>query len=183
MIDYTTVSGTKDLAGILALQQQNLPQYLSADEIKSQGFVTVVHTMDILQNMNRIEQSIIARDNETVIAYLLAMTAASKEDTPVLRPMFDLFDTIQLDKKPVSDYKYIVVGQVCVDKNYRGMGVLDKCYTAYRNHFRDKYDFAITEIATKNLRSINAHIRIGFTEIFNYTAPDNEEWSIVAWQW
>ena len=130
-----------------------------------------------------IERSIVAKKGDTVIAYLLAMTAASKADIPVLIPMFEIFEKIQLHNKPVSQYNYLVVGQVCVDKAYRGQGVLDNCYTAYRNHFRKKYDFAITEIAAKNLRSINAHKRIGFSEILKYRSPDKQEWSIVIWEW
>lgn len=183
MIVYTTAERDKDLAGIIDLQKRNLPANLGEDEIKSQGFVTVVHSTDDLRKMNAIEPNIIAKKNDTVIAYLLAMTAASKKDIPVLIPMFDMFEKIQLHNKPVSKYNYLVVGQVCVDKAYRGQGVLDDCYTAYRDHFRNKYDFAITEIAAKNLRSINAHKRIGFYEILKYAAPDKEEWSIVIWEW
>jgi len=118
-----------------------------------------------------------------VIAYLLAMTVYSKADIPALIPMFELFDQTPFREKPISGYTYLVVGQVCVDKNYRGQGVLDQCYEAYKKQFQSKYDFAITEIAIKNQRSINAHKRIGFSEIHCYEAPNGEEWSIVVWEW
>lgn len=183
MIVYTTADSDKDLPGILDLQKRNLPAHLGEDEIKSQGFVTVVHSAGDLRKLNAIERSIIAKNNDTVIAYLLAMTAASKADIPVLIPMFDMFEKIQLNNKPVSQYNYLVVGQVCVDKAYRGQGVLDNCYAAYRDHFQQTYDFAITEISLRNQRSIRAHQRIGFSEIMRYTASDKEEWSIVIWEW
>ena len=111
------------------------------------------------------------------------MTSKSKADIPVLIPMFENFEKIRLRGKLLSGYHYIVVGQVCVAKGYRGQGILDNCYAEYKKRFKRKYDFAITEIATKNLRSVNAHKRIGFSEIYRYNVPGNEEWSIVIWEW
>jgi ribosomal protein S18 acetylase RimI-like enzyme len=183
MIVYTTSQNDNDLTGILSLQTANLARNLEKEEIESQGFVTVLHRLVDLQKMNSIEQHIIAKDNDTVIAYLLAMTEKSKLDIPVLVPMFDLFESIQYKNKLLSQYHYMVVGQVCVDKKYRGQGVLDKCYDLYVKTFRQRYDFAVTEIATSNQRSLNAHKRIGFKTIHEYVAPDGEKWAIVVLEW
>lgn len=180
---YTTSKSEKDLLGIIELQKKNLSSNLTHEEISSQGFVTVVHSLTDLKKMNDIEQHIICKDKENIIAYLLAMTLKSQHDIPVLIPMFEAFKMVSYRGKPVSSYKYIVVGQVCVDKNYRGKGILDRCYEEYKNSFSDRYDFAITEIASRNLRSISAHKRIGFSEVHKYTSPNREEWSIVIWQW
>ena len=50
-----------------------------------------------------------------------------------------------------------------------GKGILDHCYASLRTiHYSNKYDFAITEIAATNLRSLKAHRRIGFKEINTY---------------
>jgi len=183
MISYTTSKTDKDLLQILALQKSNLPASLSSEQIASQGFVTVSHSLDDLRKMNDIEQHIIARDDVQVVAYLLAMTPLSKADIPVLVPMFDMFDHIIFGDRKISEQRYIVVGQVCVADGYRGRGILDSCYTAYKTHFEGKYDFAITEISKRNPRSLNAHKRIGFDTIHEYTAPDGETWCIVLWNW
>jgi len=183
MIDYTTSVFDRDLMGIIDLQKSNLPVQLSQEEMQREGFVTVVHSFDDLKGMNDIAQHVIAKDTDKVVAYLLAMTAKSKYVIPILVPMFEVFDEVDYRGKRVADYNYIVVGQVCVGKAYRGQGILDKCYETYSNNFSSRYDFAITEIATKNSRSINAHKRIGFEEIHKYVAPDKEEWSIVVWDW
>jgi L-amino acid N-acyltransferase YncA len=180
---YTIARSDIDLQGIIALQKENLPINLTTDILLKEGFVTVVHDFTVLKKMNDLEQHIICKDGEKVVAYLLAMTAAAQHDIPVLVPMFELFKILFYRDKPVAEYTYIVVGQVCVDKNYRGQGVLDKCYAFYRDHFKSKYDFAITEIATRNTRSIKAHERIGFKEIHRYISSNGEEWSIVVWQW
>ena len=183
MINYTTSDTRDDLAGILHLQKSNLLKALTKEEIQSQGFLTVNHSYEELKNLNDIEKHIIAKDGDKIIAYLLAMTEQSKFEIPILVPMFEIFGKTSFAGKLISDYNYIVVGQACVGKQYRGQGVLDNCYSAYKNHFINKYDFAITEIASTNTRSLNAHKRIGFKEINTYISTDKTEWHVVLWDW
>ena len=183
MITYTTSTTDKDLEQILELQKQNLAAGLTAEQIASQGFVTVSHSFADLKKMNGIEAHVIARDNDRVIAYLLAMTDQARFDIPVLVPLFDKFEQISFQGKKVANYRYIVVGQACVAEGYRGKGIFDACYATYRDNFKNKYEFAITEIATRNQRSINAHKRIGFETIHEYVATNGEAWSIVLWNW
>ena len=183
MINYTTSKTDLDLAGIRELQKKNLAPNLEASEISIQGFLTVSHSAEDLKKMHTYEHNIIAKHDDKVIGYLLAMTKKSKGDIPILIPMFQTFDEITFKGKLVSGYNYIVVGQVCIQKDFRGQGILDNCYQAYKDYFSDKYDFAITEIATSNQRSINAHKRIGFAEIHRCTDSNNIEWTIVVWDW
>jgi len=183
MITISTSSTTQELEGILALQKLNLKKDLTAQQIKEQGFVTVSHSLDDLEKMQRYEPNIIAKDGERIAAYVLGMTEQSKNDIPRLVEMYESFDHIFYQEKPVSAYHYIVVGQVCVGENYRGKGLFDQCYQAYRDYFKPKYDFAITEIASTNLRSMNAHKRIGFEVISTYTDTSGVEWNVVVWDW
>jgi GNAT superfamily N-acetyltransferase len=111
------------------------------------------------------------------------MTPASKQDFPILVPLFDLFDQIEYKGRKISSYHYLIVGQTCIDKSYRGKGILQKLYAAYKNRFQPKYDFAISEIATRNRRSLHAHEKIGFHTVHEYVAPDGVGWSIVLWPW
>ena len=183
MIIYTTSNSTIDLEGILSLQKSNLAQGLTSEEIQTQGFVTVNHTYDLLKKLNDYERHVVAKDQNKVIGYVLAMTKQSRFDIPILFPMFNVFDAVSYKGKKISEYNYILIGQVCVDKKYRGQGIFDNCYTAYKDCYNDKYDFAITEIANTNLRSLNAHKRVGFEEIHSYVGPDQTEWIVVIWNW
>ena len=183
MILYTTVATDRDIQQIMALQQLNLPQNLSPEQKNSQGFVTVIHSFATLKKMNDAEASIVAKDGDQVIGYLLAMTTHTRHDIPVLIPMFQAFDEVIYEGQKISSFKYLVVGQVCIAEAYRGRRILDDCYTAYKKHFENMYDFAITEIHTTNRRSINAHARIGFKLIHTYTDPHGDTWEIVIWDW
>ena len=183
MITYTISKTISELEGILRLQKINLAQQLSVEEINSQGFVTVDHSFEALKKLNDHEKHIIAKDGDKVIGYVLAMTRESKLDIPILIPMFDEFDSVLYHGKKISEYNYIVVGQVCVAREYRGQGVFDDCYAAYKNFYGSEYEFAITEIANTNRRSLNAHKRIGFEEVHFYVGPDKTEWVVVIWDW
>ncbi|QNR83758.1 GNAT family N-acetyltransferase [Pedobacter riviphilus] len=183
MITITNSSNMEELEGILELQKQNLKKDLTPEQIKEQGFVTVSHSLEDLEKMHQYESNIIAKDGELVVAYVLAMTKQSKNDIPRLVEMYESFDHIQYQGKSVSSYSYIVVGQVCVSQAYRGNGLFDQCYCAYKDYFNSKYDFAITEIASINLRSMSAHKRIGFKIIHTYTDSSDVEWNVVIWDW
>jgi L-amino acid N-acyltransferase YncA len=183
MITFTTAGSKNDLDGILALQKANLARGLAADEIQSQGFVTVDHTYEQLEQLNDYEKHVIAKDSNKVIAYVLAMTQQSRNDIPILVPMFEIFDRVLYKGKKITEYNYLLVGQVCVYKAYRGQGIFDKCYAAYKKFYGSKYDFAITEIATSNQRSLNAHFRVGFKVIHSYIGPEGTEWEVVVWEW
>jgi L-amino acid N-acyltransferase YncA len=183
MLTYTTANSKADLEGILSLQKKNLARGLSQEEIQSQGFVTVDHSYEQLKNLNDIEKHVIAKDDDNVVGYVLAMTKQSRDDIPILIPMFRIFDEIIFKDKKVSEYNYLVIGQVCVDIAYRGQGIFDSNYAAYKKLYQDKYDFAITEIATTNTRSLQAHKRIGFKEIHSYLSSDMTNWVVVSWDW
>jgi len=91
-------------------------------------------------------------------------------------------DKILIQGKSITTYEFITIGQVCIKKGYRGIQLFDQLYGAYQSEFRSKFDFAITEISTSNVRSMRAHERVGFKTI--HTLKDEyEEWNIVCWDW
>lgn len=182
MIKYTKANFS-DLSGILQLQKINLPHALSEEEIKSQGFVTLVHTLPLLDKLNQIEQHLIAKENGKVIAYVLAMTAQSRNTIPALQPLFAHFDQLHYKERPIASYQYLLIGQVCVAKAFRGQGVFDQSYAVYRQFYSNKYDFALTSIDANNLRSLSAHRRIGFQQIHQFKETDKKTWCIVLWDW
>lgn len=183
MITYTLAKNKIDLEGIYALQKANLRKDLSEQEIESDGFVTVDHTWETLKKLNSIEPHIIAKEDEKIIGYVLAMTKKSRFDIPIIFPMFAEFQKITYEGKVVADYDYMVVGQACIHKDYRGEGIIENCFHLYKKTFSNRYDFSITEIAMTNRRSRNAHKKVGFKEIHSYKDSNQIEWVIVVWDW
>lgn len=178
----TAVQSRDELKHILALQQKNLRQALSADEMHSQGFVTVQHDLPTLEQMHAMAPSIVARHGETLVAYALTMPREARALAPVLEPMFALFDALEFRGKPLSDYRFYVMGQICIDKAHRGQGLFDRLYHQHRDHFRTQFDLIVTEISARNLRSLRTHERVGFETIHTYRDA-TDEWAVVAWDW
>jgi L-amino acid N-acyltransferase YncA len=182
MVQLCISQSTADLEGILSLQRENLLTILSEEEKAAQGFVTIPHTLDQLEAMHCIAPHVLAKENEQVVGYVLAMTLESRRVVPMLASLFDNFDKLEVAGKKVSSYHPMVVGQVCVGKSQRGNGLFDKLYAAYREEYASTRDFAITSIALSNYRSMAAHQRVGFQVI--HTFEDSiQPWSIVYWDW
>lgn len=182
-IEYKKCNSRKELTGILSLQNKNHYAVLPKEEIAAEGFLTCTHNLDLLLEWNNIAPHIIAVSKGEVVAYLLTMTKDAEYRMPFLEPMFNAFKNNTYKNRKISEYNYLIVGQVCVAKELRGLGVLKKCYDLYKREYSNKYDFAITEIATRNQRSLKAHYNLGFQEIHRYKSTEGEEWSIVIWEW
>jgi RimJ/RimL family protein N-acetyltransferase len=177
MIQTRRVEGDKDLEQILELQQANLARSLSPEEVAQQGFVTVEHTLEVLRRMHALAPSIIAVDGEKLAGYALVMPVECREFIPLLVPMFQ-----RLDALGTSRERYYVMGQICIGKPWRGQGVFDLLYRAHRQYLKAAYDSVITEVATRNTRSMRAHERVGFAVIERYRDP-TDEWALLRWDW
>ncbi len=173
----------EELKQILQLQAQNHKDSVSEDTKAKQGFVTVKHSFSEIKALNNIEKHTILKVDNQVEAYVLAMTKESKNLIPILEPMFKIFDEIFYKNKKISEYNYMVCGQVCVVENLRGKGVFDSAYQFYKTAYEKDYDFCITEIASSNVRSLKAHERIGFEVIHQYKDKFDIDWLVVVWNW
>jgi hypothetical protein len=181
-IRFTTIANEDDVRQVLALQHANLSTRVAADVAASQGFVTVQHNFGLLEKMNEAIPQVIAKDGDQLAGYALVMLPTFQDLIPVLKPMFDLFDSLDFQGKKVSEYHYYVMGQICVAEGYRGSGVFDGMYQHHRELFGEQFDFVITEIASRNARSIRAHQRVGFQTIHSFQDA-TDHWEIVVWDW
>lgn len=179
---YQRASSSEEIAQIIALQQQNLGTEVGAEEQRSQGFVTVKHTQALLEEMNRKAPAIIAKAGEELAGYALIMPQSFRGTVPVLDPMFEKMDALSWKGKPLNDYRFFVMGQICVAKPWRGQGVFDALYAHMKEATKHEYDLVVTEVASRNLRSLKAHLRVGFQILLTYPAPDGEMWELVVWE-
>lgn len=180
----TTVESEADVRGILALQQKNLKKNLTPEQIESQGFVTVEHEFSVLKAMNDAQPSVIAKNGDTVVGYCLAMLPKFRNDVPEIKSLFDTIDLIEFEGRPLKEFNYVVMGQVCVGEGYRSIGLFDKMYQKLREQLSDEYEMCITDISSRNVRSQKAHARIGFQNIKDFHDTElNEIWRVVLWDW
>ncbi|RTL56105.1 MAG: GNAT family N-acetyltransferase [Sphingobacteriales bacterium] len=182
MLYPTLVSTDDELHQILHLQQLYLRGNNDATEEKEQGFVTVHHSFELLSQLHQLSPSIIVKNDDKVVAYALTMVNECRPLIPVLIPMFEMFDKINYNGKLLHEYKFYVMGQIGVHKDYRGKGLVQMLYDKHKEVYSPQYDFIVTEIATRNTRSIRAHEKIGFKTIHHFTDA-TDDWDIVLWDW
>ncbi|WP_199139267.1 GNAT family N-acetyltransferase [Pedobacter sp. ASV12] len=179
-IQFKAATTDQHFEGILALQQKNIYTSLSIAEQQQQGFVFAEHNMELLKTLAAELPQVVALANEKVVGYNLAMTASMKSIIPSIIPMFDAFERCTYQNKALTSYPYIVGGQVCVDQNFRGNGLLSKLYHATKDLVDKDYQLCVTEISTRNHLSLKIHQRMGF-EVINTYQDDKELWNIVLW--
>lgn len=184
MTTITTVQSEADIRGILALQQANLRRILLAEVATQQGFVTLQYTLDQMRQMHRAGPSVIAKDDDTVVGYVITTLPETRQFVPELASLFDQIDALTYQNRPLPTYAYYVAGQVCVADGYRGQALLDRMYQHHRAIYADQFQLLITDISALNTRSLRVHERIGFQSLQRFHEPTaGEEWVVVGWDW
>lgn len=182
MFTVSLVNPAEDFEQILSLQQENLRDNINEEEMRSQGFVTLRHNPVILQKMHDLAPSVVAKDNGKVVAYALVLLQEAKPFFPYLESRLDRMSKLDWKGKSLDKYRYYIMGQICVSKQYRGQGLVEMLYQKHREVYSKQFDFVITEIALRNVRSLRAHEKVGFT-IINTHKDAVDDWAIVLWNW
>lgn len=166
--------GDRDLDGILALQRANLAAQVGPEEAAREGFVTVVHTRQALEAMHALCPSVVARCGGEVVGYAIVMPLECRAFVPVLDSLFDKLATL-----PLGDARVYIMGQVCVAKPHRGRGLFAALYDAHHQHFRDRWDLCVTDVAVRNGRSLRAHEKVGFEHLLTYDDA-TDRWAMIG---
>ncbi|NER10224.1 Ribosomal protein S18 acetylase RimI [Muriicola jejuensis] len=172
-VEYGRAGTDQDLKEILLLQEKNLPPQLTEEIREREGFLTVSHTLDLLGRMNEVCPHIIARKKGRVVGYALCMHPDFSEDIPILRAMFN-----QIRASLPSGKTFMVMGQVCIDKDYRKQGIFRGLYRTMKEALSDRFDLIVTEVDGRNRRSLEAHLAIGFQVLKKYQS-DGRDWYLI----
>jgi GNAT superfamily N-acetyltransferase len=182
MLYATFVSTKKELEQIQNLNQQNLKHNLSEDEMLREGFVSWNYSLELLEKMHRLAPSIIVKDNDEVVGYALVTLKEARSFHDDFEKMIINLQPVIYEGKALISYHFYLMGQVCIHKNYRGKGVFPLLYQQHKISYSKEYELLVTEISTKNQRSLKAHEKIGFKNIFTHR-EGVDEWHVVAWNW
>jgi ribosomal protein S18 acetylase RimI-like enzyme len=182
MLKASLVKTNRELDQIAELSRANLVSEVSAETKAKEGFVTWVYTPEILRALHAIVPSVIVKDGDVLAGYALTLTAACADIYPIMKATLEHMNGLSYKGRLLGDRRIYLMGQICVDKAYRGQGVVEQLYRAHREYFSDKFDLLVTEISAKNPRSLKAHQKAGFEVIDTY--PDNGEvWDVVLLDW
>lgn len=176
----TVVTNSDELKQIAALSQANSIHLLNQEQKDKEGFVTWSYNEEILEKLHKIAPGIIVKDGGVVAGYALVLTKDAAAVYPPFQAMLDNLAQVTYEGKPINDYRYYVMGQVCVHPDYRGKGIFRLLYQHHKTLFAQQYELLVTEISVANLRSQRAHQKIGFKTVHTYD-DDMGRWDVVVW--
>jgi len=182
MVEITRVSSVSEIIGIRDLQALNLKQNITAEESVEQGFLTAAFMIEYLQQMNSASPAIIAKDGDKLVGYALVATKEIRKGHDLLEGLFDAIDECVYNGKLLREVNYVVVGQLCVAKEYRGQDLVQKLYGHFRDCLSNEFTYLVTDVAKANARSLKAHKKRGF-QVINELMYGGFGWDIVLWDW
>lgn len=182
MYTIELVSTTQQIGQIAELSSINLRSVVDDDTKNVQGFLTWEYTVDLLAAMHTFSPSIIATCNGQVVGYALVATHAMSGVHAEMKLMLNNLATLTYLDRPMNDYRYYMMGQICIAKDHRGKGLFEKLYEYHRTVHHKQYEMLLTEVSTSNHRSMRAHEKVGFKTIHTYH-DHIDEWNVVVWDW
>ena len=168
-----------DLEDIIGLQAKNTPALLNKNEMEKEGFITVVHDLNLLGEMNFPIPHTIAKKENELAGYALVMDPKFKERIPVLAPMFQQIERLAYKGQSLTVAPYVVMGQICIAKEFRGQGLFKELYNNLKKRLKGHYQLLITEVSARNERSLNAHKSVGFNNLYSFSVEGGDDWELV----
>jgi len=136
MVEIVRVKNDTEIEGIRLLQKENLKKLISAEEAAQEGFVTAEYSFKFLKQMNTASPSVIAKEGDKVVGYAMVAVKSIYGGHPLLDSLFDEVDKLSFNNKPLNKINYVLVGQLCVGKNYRGQGLVQKLYGFFKMNYK-----------------------------------------------
>lgn len=151
------------------------------EEDKKDGFITTAFTKEQIKELITLEQGIfVAIENEKVIAYVMSASWNFWSRWPMFAFMIEDLKNIEYKGKRLSVENSYQYGPVCVDKEYRGKGILEKLFEFARISMSKKYPILVTFINKINQRSYQAHTKkIGLEVIKEFSYNNNNYYELV----
>ena len=149
---------------------------VSSTEKKNEGFVTVSHSYAILKQMNDARSHVIAKDGDLVVGYALVMLKEFRDEISILSAMFETAEEL------LGGKKFLAMGQICISKAYRKRGIFRGMYNFYKKELQGEFDCLLTEVATDNKRSLEAHKSVGF-KVLKKQVTEGVSWVLINWDW
>ena len=170
----TRLGNSSDIFGVLELQEENLYKNLSEEELKG-GFVTTPFTAHQIEEI--IEQHglyVCVNEQESVIAYVFAGSWDYFSQWEIFNVITSRFPKLSFGNDPITTNNSFQYGPICIQKDYRGQGIINEIFETMRLVFVDKYPLSITFINNINVISKRAHTnKLGWEVIDTFEFNNN----------
>ena len=163
-----------DLPEIARIQDANCVSNLSREQ-REDGFLSVVFSASQFVAMHREIPMVVADCGHNLGGYMCGCTLASGAGVPLLGRMISLFPRTLYKGRPLDQYPAFIYGPVCVDRAYRGKGVIEGLFGAFLAQLAGRYDVGALFVSLENPRSLNAHIhKLGMRKLCHFSFSGKE---------
>ena len=129
-------------------------------EDKKDGFITTAFTKEQMVDLITLEQGLfIAIENEKIVAYVMSASWKFWSRWPMFAFMMEDLPNLEYLGQKLTVQNSYQYGPVCVDKEYRGSGVLEKIFDFARENMAKRFPILVTFINKINPRSYEAHTK------------------------
>ncbi|TQI80190.1 hypothetical protein FHU10_4950 [Serratia fonticola] len=168
-----------DYPAILALQAQNTPEHLSAEQ-RQQGFIVSQMNDKQLASINSGLGILVATEGEQLAGFVCLMSTDAQPRPAVVDAMLQTLASQSLDGLPLSQQRVFLYGPVCLSAEWRGKGVLRQLFDAVKAHTRHHFDIGALFVNDDNPHSLDAHVKgLGMTALTRFHC-NNQSYQLVV---
>ena len=154
----------QDFPKMVQLHNQNLLNNLTPSE-QASGFLSASFSEEQFQAMDQDLCVVVCTDSDKLCGYACAGSIQYNQNIPLVAAMIARFPEISYQGRPLSSYHPFIYGPVCIDREYRGQGLLPKLIETLLSALPPGFDALTTLISKDNQRSIHAHQKLGIEKI------------------
>jgi hypothetical protein len=155
----------RDWLGIVRLNAANFITNLSPKE-REDGFLSAVFSEQQVAAIAGDLGIIVAVSDSRVVGFLCGFRNDFKHGSPVIAAMLESYERVRFNGKLLSNYRSYVYGPVCIERSFRGQGLLRRLFEAQKRDLAGKFEIGVALVARANVYSLNAHVAgLGMTEV------------------
>jgi predicted GNAT superfamily acetyltransferase len=162
-----------DYADILRLQSANFIANLSEEE-RREGFLSAEFTPEQTAQIAEDLGTMVAIVDSRVAAFLCAFRNEFETGSPVIAKMLESYDRMIFEGRALSSYGSYIYGPVCIDRNYRGRGLLRGLFDAQKKELAGQFEIGVAFVSRSNPHSLTAHVHgLGMPEVGDFECRGN----------
>ena len=160
----------RDIPSIVKLQTQNLIHKNTALPLEeSLSWETNSIDLKSLDSQN----TILAKNCGNIVGYLLAFNLEVAGELSKEKGLVPRLGNIVFEGRQLADFN-ICIGQILVEKQFRGRSIAPKLYEQFIERAADDYDIRLAGVRNANLTSWNFHTqKLGMQKIGAYGQGDD----------
>lgn len=153
------IANNSDIYGVTALQELYLYRNLN-DEERKEGFVTTPFTTEQLEVAIN-ENGLFVAENEQhkIVAYAFGASWDYFAQWEIFNYMVSRFPQLSFNGMEITTENSFQYGPICIDKKYRGSGLLFLLFEEMRLELLKRFPISITFINKVNVVSEKAHTK------------------------